>query len=85
MHMQKRSSSKGRKVGLSDSALLGTLTLQEKSQDGLSDEVRHLIAVALGRQGGLKGGKARAKKLSPQTRSAIAKKAAEARWASRKK
>ena len=53
--------------------------------EGLSDEVRHLIAVALGRRGGLKGGKARAKKLSKKKRSAIAKKAAEARWAGHKK
>jgi hypothetical protein len=37
-------------------------------------------AVALGRLGGLKGGKARAEKLSPKKRSAIAKKAAQARW-----
>jgi hypothetical protein len=37
-------------------------------------------AVALGRLGGLKGGKARAKKLSPEERSAIAKKAAITRW-----
>jgi len=37
-------------------------------------------AVALGRLGGLKGGKARAAKLSAKKRSAIAKKAAEARW-----
>jgi hypothetical protein len=37
-------------------------------------------AVALGRLGGLKGGKARAAKLSPQKRIAIAKKAAKARW-----
>jgi len=37
-------------------------------------------AVALGRLGGLKGGKARAEKLSPKKRSQIAKKAAEARW-----
>ena len=37
-------------------------------------------AVALGRLGGLKGGKARAAKLTPEQRSAIAKKAAEARW-----
>ena len=37
-------------------------------------------AVALGRRGGLKGGKARAAKLSPEERSAIAKKAAAARW-----
>jgi len=37
-------------------------------------------AVALGRLGGLKGGKARAAKLSPKKRAAIAKKAAKARW-----
>jgi hypothetical protein len=37
-------------------------------------------AVALGRLGGLKGGKARANALSKQERSEIAKKAAEARW-----
>jgi len=37
-------------------------------------------AVALGRLGGLKGGKARAEKLSPAKRKAIAKKAAAARW-----
>jgi len=38
-------------------------------------------AVALGRLGGLKGGVARAKKLSATKRSAIAKKAAQKRWA----
>lgn len=37
-------------------------------------------AVLLGRKGGLKGGKARAKKLSPKRRSEIAKKAARVRW-----
>ncbi|MBI1808160.1 MAG: hypothetical protein HYR76_14065 [Ignavibacteria bacterium] len=37
-------------------------------------------AVALGRLGGLKGGKARAKALSPKRRSEIAKKAAKKRW-----
>ncbi len=37
-------------------------------------------AVALGRLGGLKGGKARAEKLSARKRSEIAKKAAKARW-----
>ena len=37
-------------------------------------------AVALGRLGGLKGGKARAEKLTAQQRSEIAKKAARARW-----
>jgi len=37
-------------------------------------------AVALGKLGGAKGGKARAAKLSPAKRKAIAKKAAKARW-----
>jgi hypothetical protein len=38
-------------------------------------------AVELGRKGGLKGGKARAEKLSAKQRSEIAKRAAAARWA----
>ena len=37
-------------------------------------------AVALGRMGGLKGGKARAESLSPKRRSEIARKAARSRW-----
>jgi hypothetical protein len=37
-------------------------------------------AVSRGRAGGLKGGKARAAKLSPQKRRQIAKKAAKSRW-----
>ena len=37
-------------------------------------------AVALGRKGGLKGGKARAAKLTAEERSAAARRAAEARW-----
>jgi hypothetical protein len=37
-------------------------------------------AVALGKLGGKKGGKARARKLSPKRRREIAKKAALARW-----
>ena len=42
-------------------------------------------AVALGRLGGQKGGKARAESLSPRRRKQIAKKAAEARWAKLRK
>lgn len=38
-------------------------------------------AVALGKLGGLRGGKARAAKLSPRRRKIIARKAAKARWA----
>lgn len=44
------------------------------------EDTRNPAAVQLGRLGGLKGGKARADKLSPEQRREIAKKAAAARW-----
>ena len=40
-------------------------------------------AVSLGRRGGLKGGKARAAKMTPERRAEIAKKAAQTRWGKR--
>ena len=45
-----------------------------------TDDGKDPAAVALGRKGGLKGGDARAKKLTAERRSEIAKKAAKARW-----
>jgi hypothetical protein len=42
-------------------------------------------AVALGRLGGLEGGKARAAKLSAKRRKAIAQKAAKTRWRNKRK
>jgi hypothetical protein len=45
-----------------------------------NDRGKNPAAVALGKLGGAKGGKARAAALSPKKRSAIAKKAARARW-----
>jgi len=44
------------------------------------DSGKNPAAVALGRLGGLKGGKARAEKLTPEQRSEIARIAAAARW-----
>lgn len=41
-------------------------------------------AVALGKLGGAKGGKARAAKMTPEERTASARKAAEMRWKNRK-
>lgn len=41
---------------------------------------KNKAAQELGRLGGLKGGKARAEKLTPERRSDIAKRAAMARW-----
>jgi hypothetical protein len=46
-------------------------------------EGKNPAAVLLGRLGGLKGGKARAKKLTAERRRNIAKKAAEIRWENR--
>ena len=44
------------------------------------DPTKDAAAVALGRRGGLKGGAARAAKMTPERRAEIAKKAAAARW-----
>jgi hypothetical protein len=44
------------------------------------DDGKDPAAVEFARSGGLKGGKARAKKLAPEERSRIAKAAARARW-----
>jgi hypothetical protein len=45
-----------------------------------ASEGKNPAAVALGRLGGLKGGKARAARLTKEQRREIAKKAAAARW-----
>lgn len=45
---------------------------------------RNPAAVELGRKGGLKGGKARAARLTSEQRSEIARKAAQTRWADRR-
>ena len=44
------------------------------------ETIKNPAAVALGRLGGLKGGLARAAKLSPRKRREIARKAAQSRW-----
>jgi len=49
-------------------------------KDTNPNEGKNPNAVALGRLGGLKGGKARAASLTPKKRKQIAKKAAKARW-----
>jgi hypothetical protein len=47
------------------------------------DPRKNPAAVSLGRLGGLKGGKARAAKLSEERRKEIAKRAADKRWAAK--
>jgi hypothetical protein len=53
---------------------------QATGGDEIEDERARRAAKILGRRGGLKGGPARAKKLSKKRRQQIAKKAANARW-----
>lgn len=63
----------------------------DQADRGVADEepgtnkVKNPAAVALGRLGGLKGGRARAAKLTPEQRSEVARRAAEARWSAGRK
>jgi hypothetical protein len=63
--------------------LASTIVAQSTDPDDQGDdpyEGKNPAAVELGRLGGLKGGKARAEKLTAEKRSEIARKAAKARW-----
>ena len=76
--MPNRSSKKKRPA---DANKLAHQIVQESIGEApVIDDGKDTAAVALGRKGGLKGGKARAKSLTKKQRSEIAKKAAEARW-----
>ena len=56
------------------------LATGETSEPTPKESDKNPHAVALGRMGGLKGGKARANKLTKEQRSEIAKNAAKTRW-----
>ena len=77
--MPKRSSKKEGREGGNEIAFG---VAQEATSEPVEPEpdTRNPHAVALGRLGGLKGGKARAQKLTKKQRSEIARKAAQARW-----
>lgn len=80
--MPQRSSKKPRKKkpGAEDANVLASRIVEAATQEGDAKPEKNPDAVALGRRGGLKGGKARAEKLTPERRSEIALKAARARW-----
>ena len=61
-----------------ESVALLTGTAEPPAEE-TEDPIRAAAAL-IGRTGGLKGGKARAAKLTPEERSASARKAAQARW-----
>ena len=77
--MPKRSSRKQTPKDLNE---LATFIVEEATTEPEEPpQEKNPNAVALGRIGGMKGGPARAMKLTPEQRSEIAKKAAQARWA----
>jgi hypothetical protein len=59
-------------------AIVDFATSDEELPD--PDEGKDPAAVALGRKGGQKGGRARAESMTPQERSESARRAAQARW-----
>jgi len=75
--MPKRSSTP-RDLNAMAAAIVDQATGDEPTPD--PDEGKDPHAVALGRLGGRKGGKARAQRLSPERRVEIARNAAKARW-----
>lgn len=82
--MPKRSSTKKRPLDVNQ---LAKTIVDEATGDAPEEEAeapvndgKNPAAVALGRLGGQKGGKARAAKLTKEQRSEIARKAAKARW-----
>ena len=78
--MLKRSSRRPKHPDLNQLAasIVGEATNEQPEPEQQPEKNPH--AAALGRLGGLKGGKARAQKLTPEQRREIAKKAAAARW-----
>jgi hypothetical protein len=76
--MPNRSSKRPRDVNVLAKLITDVATGQAELPK--TDDGKDPAAVALGRRGGLKGGKARAEKLSKQRRSEIAQSGAKARW-----
>ena len=54
--------------------------VEDRAPSRPDDPNKDQAAVALGRKGGLKGGRARAEKMSAAERTEIARKAAKTRW-----
>jgi hypothetical protein len=77
--MQKRSSMP-RDPNLAAKLILEMATGDAAPEPAPKGPEKNPAAVALGKLGGAKGGKARAAKLTPEQRSEIAKTAAQARW-----
>ena len=76
--MPDRSRKRPRDLNALAASIVGDAT--DETPELEPDDGKDPAAVALGRKGGLKGGKARAAKLTAEQRSEIARKAAQKRW-----
>jgi hypothetical protein len=83
MPNRSRNPKRPRDVNQLAKAIVDQATSEAAPEPHAADDGKNPAAVALGRLGGLKGGKARAEKLTKAQRSASAKKAAAARWGKR--
>ena len=72
-----------KKIRPYDVNVIASQIVSEATQEAMEEKPnkkKNPAAVELGRLGGLKGGKARARKLSAERRKKIAQKAAQTRW-----
>lgn len=76
--MPKRSSTGRKDLNQLAKSIVDQATGEEPKQS--PEPEKNPAAVALGRLGGKKGGKARAERLTPEQRAEIARAAAQARW-----
>lgn len=84
LSMQNRSSKKRPRDTNQLAKSIVDIATGESEPDAPVDDGKNPAAVALGRLGGLKGGKERAKNLTAERRSEIARQAAKKRWAEKK-
>jgi len=83
MAMKKQPGKKKMDLNRLAKSIVHQATTDEALQQKAIEEGKNPAAVMLGRLGGLKGGRARAEKLSPEQRNEIAKRAAVIRWSAK--
>ena len=81
--MPERSRKRPRDLNVLAASIVNEATDENPEPQPDADAGKDPAAVALGRKGGLKGGKARARKMSSEERSDAARKASQARWSNR--
>jgi hypothetical protein len=77
--MKKPTKKRPRDISQLAASIVAEATGEDQPQEEPTEK-KNPAAVALGRLGGLKGGKARFDKLTPERRKEIAQKAAKTRW-----